>query len=44
MVFIKFGLGFLVGVSVPFMVHNTVYMTIANSFLRPHLKFRIEKA
>lgn len=25
------------------MVDHTVYMTIANSFLRPHLKYRIEK-
>jgi hypothetical protein len=43
MVFGRLGFGFAVGVTVPFLVNDMVYMTIANSFLRPHLKFRIER-
>lgn len=43
MVFVRLGLGIFVGVAVPFMVKDMVYMTIANSFLRPHLKYRIER-
>jgi hypothetical protein len=36
-------MGFVVGCAVPFLVNDMIYMTIANSFLRPHLKFRIER-
>ena len=43
MVFTKLGLGFAVGMTIPFIVNDMIYMTIANSFLRPHLKFRIER-
>lgn len=43
MVFTRLAAGFVVGLTVPFMVKDMVYMTIANAFLRPHLKFRIEK-
>jgi hypothetical protein len=43
MVFLRLGLGFIVGVTIPMVVESNVYMTIASSFLRPHLKFRIEK-
>jgi hypothetical protein len=43
MVFLRLGMGFVVGCAVPFLVNDMIYMTIANSFLRPHLKFRIER-
>jgi hypothetical protein len=43
MVFYRLGFGFFAGLAIPFMVKDMVYMTIANSFLRPHLKFRIER-
>ena len=43
MVFYRLGFGFCCGLAIPFMVKDMVYMTIANSFLRPHLKYRIEK-
>ena len=43
MVFYRLGFGFFAGIAIPFMVKDMVYMTIANSFLRPHLKFRIER-
>ena len=43
MVFYRLGAGFLVGIAVPFMVKDLVYMTIASSFLRPHLKWRIQR-
>ena len=43
MVFVRLGLGVCVGLVVPFMVKDMVYMTIANSFLRPHLRYRIER-
>lgn len=43
MVFVRIGMGVFVGFAVPFMVKDMVYMTIANSFLRPHLRFRIER-
>jgi hypothetical protein len=43
MVFYRLGAGFLVGLSLPFMVKDLVYMTISNAFLRPHLKFRMER-
>ncbi len=44
MVFGKLGLGFVAGVTIPFFVNEMTYMTIANSFLRPHLAYRIEKS
>ena len=43
MVFTRLGFGFLVGVGIPYMVNDMVYMTIANSFLRPHLKYMIDR-
>lgn len=43
MVFLRLGLGFVVGVAVPFVVNDMVYMTIANSFLRPHLRYMVER-
>lgn len=43
MVFIKLTLGFITGTTIPFLVNEMTYMTIANAFLRPHLKFKIQK-
>lgn len=43
MVFVRLGLGIFAGLAIPFMVKDMVYMTIANSFLRPHLRYRIER-
>jgi len=43
MVFIKLSLGLAAGVTIPFLVNDMVYMTIANAFMRPHLKYRIER-
>ena len=43
MVFLKLSVGFLTGVTIPFLVNEMTYMTIANSFLRPHLKYKIQK-
>lgn len=43
MVFLRLGLGLASGIAIPFMVNDMVYMTIANSFLRPHLRFQIER-
>jgi hypothetical protein len=43
MVFLRWGLGFAAGCSIPFFVNDMIYMTIANSFLRPHLKYQIDR-
>jgi hypothetical protein len=43
MVFLKLSVGLLTGVTIPFLVNEMTYMTIANSFLRPHLKYRIQR-
>lgn len=43
MVLFRLTLGFASGLIIPFMVNDTIYMTIASSFLRPHLKYRIER-
>ena len=43
MVFVRLGLGLFAGVAIPFLVKDMVYMTIANSFLRPHLRYIIER-
>lgn len=43
MVFIKLTVGFITGTTIPFLVNEMTYMTIANAFLRPHLKFKIQK-
>ena len=43
MVFTRLGLGLAVGCTIPFLANDMVYMTIANSFLRPHLRFFIER-
>lgn len=43
MVFTRLGLGLVAGVTIPLVVSEPIYMTLANSFLRPHLKFQIEK-
>lgn len=43
MVFTRLAFGFAAGVTVPFLVNDMVYMTIANSFLRPHLRYSIER-
>ncbi len=43
MVFYRLGTGFICGLAIPYMVNDLVYMTISNSFLRPHLKYRIDK-
>ena len=43
MVFTRLGAGFICGCAIPYFVNETVYMTIANSFLRPHLKFIIDR-
>lgn len=44
MVFNQLIAGCLVGMTIPHLVHQDVYMLIASSFLRPHLRFRIEKS
>ena len=43
MVFFKLSVGLISGVTLPFLVNEMTYMTIANSFLRPHLKFKIQR-
>ncbi len=43
MVFVRLGFGLFAGLAIPFMVKDMVYMTIANSFLRPHLRYIIER-
>ena len=43
MVFYRLGAGLICGLTLPFMVKDLVYMTLSNAFLRPHLKYRIEK-
>jgi hypothetical protein len=43
MVFYRLGAGLIFGLTLPFMVKDLVYMTLSNAFLRPHLKFRIER-
>jgi hypothetical protein len=43
MVFLKLGLGFLAGVTIPHLVNEMTYMTISNAFLRPHLRYRIAR-
>ena len=43
MVFYGLLLGFTAGVTIPHFVKHDVYFTIANAFLRPHLRFMIEK-
>jgi len=39
MVFYRIALGFLSGLTIPHIVHESIYMHIANCFLRPHLKY-----
>ena len=43
MVFTRLALGLVSGLTIPHLVHQDIYMTIASSFLRPHLRYRIEK-
>ena len=43
MVFYRLAAGFAFGVTLPFVVKELVYMTISNAFLRPHLKYRLER-
>jgi len=43
MVFYRLAAGFAFGVTLPFLVKDLVYMTISNAFLRPHLKYRLER-
>jgi hypothetical protein len=43
MVFYRLGAGLICGLTLPFMVKDLVYMTLSNAFLRPHLKYRIER-
>ena len=43
MVFFKLGTGLLVGMTIPFFCNDLIYYTIANSFLRPHLKYQLHK-
>ena len=40
MVFARLGAGFLTGVTVSMCSHDYVYLTIANSFMRPHYRYR----
>jgi len=44
MVFFKFAAGLAFGVALPMYCHENLYLVIATSFLRPHLKYRIEAA
>ena len=41
MVFYQIGAGLCFGVMLPQFVDHNVYMVIANSFMRPHLRFRV---
>ena len=43
MVFIQLGLGLCTGIAFPMWCHENIYLTLATSFLRPHLKYRMEK-
>lgn len=40
MVFNRLAAGFLCGVAFPMICHETIYMFLASSFLRPHLVYR----
>lgn len=44
MVFFKFAAGLAFGVALPMCCHENIYLVIATSFLKPHLKYRIEAA
>ena len=44
MVFYRFAAGIAFGIMVPVYAHENVYLTIATSFLRPHMKYRMEAA
>ena len=43
MVFMRLAAGLVVGMTVPMMVKEDVYVVIANSFVRPHLRHHLEK-
>lgn len=42
MVFNRLMAGFLAGITIPIVCHEQIYMVIATSFLRPHLKYRMD--
>ena len=43
MVFIRLGAGFLVGITIPYVCHENIYLTIASSLLHPHIKYHMYK-
>ena len=44
MVFYRLAAGFVFGVTFPMVCNESVYMLLATSFLRPHLKYRMNLA
>lgn len=42
MVLFRLGLGLAVGITIPQMVNEELYLLMATSFLRPHLKLKYE--
>jgi hypothetical protein len=44
MVFLRFGLGLGIGLIVPQFVNEEVHMFLSTHFLRPHLKYKIERS
>ena len=42
MVFNRLASGFIAGLTFPMICNENVYLVIATSFLRPHLKYRME--
>ena len=40
MVFLRFGAGFVTGIVIVHNSHEYVYLTIANSFVRPHWRYQ----
>lgn len=43
MVFTRLGFGFICGVAYPMYCHEQIYILLATSFMRPHLKWRMDK-
>lgn len=42
MVFLRVAAGFAFGITFPMVCHENMYLLIATSFLRPHLKYRMD--
>ena len=39
MVFMRIGAGLLLGITIPFICHENIYLTIASTLLHPHIKY-----